>query len=60
MPALARRQLPQPLMRQPRCPSCASPMDLARSAQDTLGVELRTFECTNCEHAESWGYKKAS
>jgi hypothetical protein len=57
MPALESRLSPRPIITRPRCPSCGSPMDLARIALDKRGFELRTFECTNCEHSEEWVHK---
>lgn len=46
-----------PICEQPRCPTCATPMDLARIQPDKRGFDLRTFECSHCEHSESWVVK---
>ena len=37
----------------PSCPKCGSPMWLARIEPDKPDHDLRTFECPNCEHAET-------
>jgi hypothetical protein len=60
MRGIDRRPFPGPVMKRPRCPSCGSPMDLARTALAPRGFELRTFECASCEHTESWAHKEAS
>jgi hypothetical protein len=60
MPGLERTLSPPPVMTQPRCPVCGSPMDLARTLKDQRGYEIRAFDCTNCEHSERWLYKEAS
>ena len=56
----ADRELPQPpVMEQPRCPGCGSPMNLARASQDRGGFVLRNFECPTCEPLERWVRKEA-
>ena len=32
------------------CPKCHAHMTLARIVPASMGFDLRTFECTNCEH----------
>jgi hypothetical protein len=34
----------------PRCPNCQTRMLLARIAPGPSGFDLRTFECSKCEH----------
>ena len=34
----------------PRCPRCQTRMSLARIISGPSGQDLRTFECTKCQH----------
>jgi len=36
----------------PLCPRCGTRMMLARIEPDEPGHDLRTFECTDCNHYE--------
>jgi transposase-like protein len=38
-----------PIVR-PRCPTCQARMMLTRIEPGCNGPDLRTFECSNCEH----------
>jgi len=38
-----------PIVR-PRCPTCQARMMLTRIEPGCIGPDLRTFECSNCEH----------
>jgi hypothetical protein len=35
-----------------RCPKCRTRMILARISPGPRGFELRSFDCTKCDHAE--------
>jgi hypothetical protein len=35
-----------------RCPKCRARMMLARVSPGPTGFELRTFDCSKCEHVE--------
>jgi hypothetical protein len=35
-----------------RCPKCRARMTLARIAPGPTGFELRTFDCSQCDHVE--------
>jgi hypothetical protein len=35
-----------------RCPKCQTRMMLSRISPGPTGFELRTFDCSNCEHVE--------
>lgn len=37
----------------PHCPKCGTQLMLTRIEPNDPGQEKRTFECPNCEHAES-------
>jgi len=52
MPELHTR--PEPCLlpiRRPGCPICEGRMMLAGIAPGPEGLELRTFECRNCDHS---------
>ena len=38
------------VIERPRCPKCQTRMRLARVAPGPSGYDLRTFECSKCEH----------
>ena len=42
------------------CPRFDIPMQLARTVPDARGFELRSFECTSCDHSGDWLHKDAS
>jgi transposase-like protein len=56
MPSLS-SLFPPPVIRHPRCPNCSTPMELARIEPDNRGFDRQTFDCSNCEHSESWVFK---
>jgi len=39
-------------IQQLRCPKCCARMKLARTSPGPTGFELRTFDCSECDHAE--------
>lgn len=42
--------IPFPDMARPLCPTCQSQMSLAHVRNGASGLDLRTFECTTCDH----------
>ena len=45
--------MPTPLSDRPECPQCGMLMMLTRIEPEAPGEELRTFECSLCEHQAS-------
>jgi hypothetical protein len=39
-------------IQQLRCPVCRARMKLARTSPGPTGFELRTFDCSKCDHVE--------
>jgi hypothetical protein len=39
-------------IQQLRCPKCGARMKLAHTSLGPTGFELRTFDCSECDHAE--------
>ena len=39
-------------IQQLRCPKCRARMKLARTSAGPTGFELRTFDCSECDHVE--------
>jgi hypothetical protein len=39
-------------IQQLRCPKCRTRMKLARISPGPTGFELRTFDCSKCDHVE--------
>ena len=44
--------IPLLAIQQLRCPKCRTRMVLARIAPGPAGFELRTFDCSTCNHVE--------
>ena len=41
------------VVERPPCPTCITPMWLARVSPHTPGYDSRTFECPTCRHEET-------
>ncbi len=39
-------------IQQLRCPKCRARMTLARTSHGPTGFDLRTFDCSECDHVE--------
>jgi hypothetical protein len=48
---IRRAVIPLPPAHDLRCPKCDATMNLARLVQRPSGFEIRTFDCTGCDHA---------
>jgi hypothetical protein len=44
--------IPLLAIQRPRCPKCQTRLMLARISPGPTGFELRTFECSKCDHVE--------
>jgi hypothetical protein len=44
--------IPLLAIQQLRCPKCRTRMKLARISPGPTGFELRTFDCSKCDHVE--------
>lgn len=44
--------IPQLAIQRLRCPKCRTPMILAHISPGPFGFELRSFDCSKCDHVE--------
>lgn len=52
MAALAHLLSCRPSIPRPHCPNCQTEMALGRIMPSRSNLDLRTFECINCNHVE--------